>query len=624
MITSAVLDNVWDNWRPGLTRNVAAWADKNRRLTKHSSQYVGKWRTDRFFYQAGPMDAFSSKRVRLIVLKWGTQLGKTEIQLNCMGYAIDEAPGPVLGVYPSEKIVKKVSSTRIQPMINSCPVLRSKKHPAADKFKIEEMHFQDCILYCVSAQVPGDLASTPIQYFFGDELGKFPTFSGKEGDPVGLAMERQKAFPFTSKTVLVSSPTNPEGTISRYFNSCEERLMFFVPCPHCGTMQTLEFSQIRWDTKGLPSTDPASWRLAKKSAVYICPSCQETISDRQKNRILQQGEWLREDGSEPDPETESIGFHLSSLYSPLLTWGAIAAKFLEVKNDPPRFMVFVNGWFAEEWEDAAVEKKEPDDILASHITDRAPSVVPAGTWALTMGVDSQATGFYYVIRAWQRDRTSYLIDYGFLPSLEDVRQAVFERSYPIEDSDQRIGIWRAAIDTGGTRLDAGPSMTEQIYTWLRRIPSGLIYGIKGSSWKTGVRVQHKIIDKMPGTFGKPLRGGITLFLLDVAAFKEALHYRLSLAKNEPGAFLFHSQTGEDYANQLLSEYKRRDTRSGKEAWVKIKGRENHYLDCEIYAMACTDMQFLGGIDVLRQPGSIAGRQRRKKPAVKYRSSMFNG
>ena len=95
-------------------------------------------------------------------------------------------------------------------MINSCPVLRSKKHPSPDKFKIEEMHFQDCLVYLASAHTPGDFASMPIQYLFADELGKFPTFAGKEGDPVGLAMERQKAFPYTSKTVLVSSPTTPE------------------------------------------------------------------------------------------------------------------------------------------------------------------------------------------------------------------------------------------------------------------------------------------------------------------------------------------------------------------------------------------------------------------------------
>ncbi len=203
------------SWHPGLTRNVALWADKHRRLTKHASQYAGKWKTDRFPYQRGPMEAFSNNKTRLIVMKWGTQLGKTEILLNCTGWSIDESPGPVLVVYPNETTLKKISTTRIQPMINSCAPLVAKKHHSADKFKISEMHFTDCLLYLASAQTPADLASMPIQYLFCDEVGKFPTFSGKEGDPVKLATERQKAFPYTSKTVLVSSPRmDPSRSIS--------------------------------------------------------------------------------------------------------------------------------------------------------------------------------------------------------------------------------------------------------------------------------------------------------------------------------------------------------------------------------------------------------------------------
>jgi len=573
-------------------------------LTKHASQYAGKWRTDRFPYQKGVLDAFSSLKARLIVLKWATQTGKTELQLNCIGYAIDEQPGPILCVYPNEKIVKKVSTTRLQPMINSAEPLRAKKHPSPDKFKIEEMHFLDCLLYLASAQTPSDLASMPIQYLFCDEVGKFPVFSGKEGDPVGLAMERQKAFPYTSKTVLVSSPTTADGPISRYFQSCQEQLVFFIPCPHCKSCQTLEFSNIKWDASDLPSTDPRAWREAKKAATYFCGGCGAAISDQEKVAALQHGEWLREDGMPPDPEAESIGFELSSLYSPLITWGTVAAEFLEVKNDPPRLMVFKTGWLAEEWEDAAIEKKEPSEVLSQHLTDLAPRTVLEDAWCLTCGIDSQATGFFYVVRAWLRDRTSYLVDYGSLPSLQAVGQLVFERAYPIENSDKMMLVWRACIDTGGTRLEDGPSMTEMLYEWLRYHSRGIIFGIKGSSWKTGVRIQPKVLDKMPGTHGKPIPGGLTLFLIDTGEFKETLHYRLSIDKDAEGAFLFNTEAGGDYVAQLLSEYKRRDTKTGKTSWQPIKGRPNHYLDAEIYAMAATDAQFLGGLDLLHRPQAI--------------------
>ncbi len=611
--------------RSGALKNVALWADRHRHLTKHASQYAGKWKTARFPYQRGPMEAFSNKTTRLIVMKFSTQTGKTECLLNCIGWAIDESPGPVLVVYPNETTLKKVSTTRIQPMINSCAPLVAKKHPAADKFKISEMHFSDCLIYLSSAQTPADLASMPIQYLFCDEVGKFPQFSGKEGDPVKLAMERQKAFPYTSKTVLVSSPTTPGGAISRYYNNCEEKLQYFIPCPHCGEMRTAVFDNIKWDTGGLDSSNPLVWRDVSKTAQYFCGGCGAEITDNQKIKSLIKGRWLRADGAEPDPEATSIGFELSSLYSPLLKWGVIAAEFLEAKQDPPRLMVFVNGWLCQEWEDAAVKQKDPATVLEKNKTSHKRGSVPQGTLALVAGVDSQATGFYYVVRAWQRDRTSHLVDYGFLPSLMDVQQLVFSRVYPVSgDSGEKMGIWRAAIDTGGTRLDQGPSMTEQVYQWLRTIPGGAIYGIKGSSWNTGVRVKHTIIDKMPGKAGMPIPGGIVLFSLDTGAFKDALHYRLDIPADKPGAFLFHKETDDKFMMQLLSEYKTRDAKTKKESWVQVRGRENHYLDTEVYAMACTDTQFLGGLEALGKPVGLVGQPAPKRQRPRKKSNVVSG
>jgi phage terminase large subunit GpA-like protein len=583
---------------------VSLWADTHRRLTKHASQYSGKWKTDRFPYQRGPMEAFSNTKTRLIVMKWATQLGKTESLLNCIGWAIDESPGPVLVVYPNETTLKKISTTRIQPMINSCAPLAAKKHTAADKFKLAEMHFSDCLLYLSSAQTPADLASMPIQYLFCDEVGKFPVFSGKEGDPVKLAMERQKSFPYTSKTVLVSSPTTPDGAISRYYNACEEKLQFFIPCPHCGKFQTLIFEHIKWETGDYETSDPLAWREANKTAMYFCPECGTAISDNEKIKSLPAGKWLRANGTDPDPEAVSIGFELSSLYTPLLKWGQMAAEFLDAKQDIPRLMVYVNGWLCQEWEDAAVERKDPETVLEKNKIDLPPRTVPPDTVALTMGIDSQATGFYFVVRAWSRDRTSTLVDFGFLPSFHDIEQVIFENSYQVHGENHKMAVWRAAIDTGGTRIDSGPSMTEATYAWLRKNSRNIVWGVKGSSWKTGVRVKHTILDRMPGKSGKRIPGGLVLFMVDTNAFKEAIHYRLSIPAEEPGAYLFHSETSEPYMMQLLSEYKRRDARTGKESWEPIKGRENHFLDCEVYAMACADTQWQGGLEVLSRPQGV--------------------
>ena len=50
---------------------------------------------------------------------------------------------------------------------------------------------------------------------------------------------------------------------------------------------------------------------------------------------------------------ETIGFHLSSLYSPLgwLPWSATVAEFMEAKESPLRLKNWVNSVLGETWEE---------------------------------------------------------------------------------------------------------------------------------------------------------------------------------------------------------------------------------------------------------------------------------
>lgn len=63
------------------------------------------------------MDAFTKPGIHDITFVAGTQLGKTAAEQNMMGYAIDQAPGPMLIVYPTDKLAEFTSQNRIKPMI---------------------------------------------------------------------------------------------------------------------------------------------------------------------------------------------------------------------------------------------------------------------------------------------------------------------------------------------------------------------------------------------------------------------------------------------------------------------------------------------------------------------------
>ena len=83
-------------FRPPKMQTVSEWADENRMLVSESSSEPGPWRTDRAPYQREIMDAFTQPGIWKIVVMASAQVGKTELELNMMGRAIDLDPGPML------------------------------------------------------------------------------------------------------------------------------------------------------------------------------------------------------------------------------------------------------------------------------------------------------------------------------------------------------------------------------------------------------------------------------------------------------------------------------------------------------------------------------------------------
>ena len=105
---------------------VTQWAERHRRLSSESSAEPGPWRTSRTPYLREPMDAFTDPKVRRIVMVAASQVGKSELELNIIGYIIDEDPGSILFVHPTTIDAKEFSKLRIAPEIRDCPTLRRK------------------------------------------------------------------------------------------------------------------------------------------------------------------------------------------------------------------------------------------------------------------------------------------------------------------------------------------------------------------------------------------------------------------------------------------------------------------------------------------------------------------
>ncbi|MBB5224641.1 phage terminase large subunit GpA-like protein, partial [Amaricoccus macauensis] len=391
----------WGNGlRPDPDLTVSEWADRHRMLSGRASAEPGRYRTVRTPYMREIMDRLSpGDPTQRIVFMKAAQVGATEAGHNWIGFAIHQAPGPMLAVQPTVELAKRNSRQRIDPLIDESPELRERVKPARSRDAGNTMlskEFAGGILIMTGANSAVGLRSTPARYIFLDEVDAYPASADEEGDPVTLAEARSLTFAHRRKVLLVSTPTiRGLSRIEREYEASDQR-RFFVPCPHCGAMQWLKFDRLRWQ-KGRPET-----------AEYHCEGCETPIAEHHKTAMLERGEW-RATATAADPTT--VGYHLSALYSPIgwLSWERIVRAWDAAQGSDEAIKAFRNTILGETW----VETGEAPDW--QRLYDRrerwTSGTVPAGGLFLTAGADVQKDRIEVDVWAWGRGLESWLVDH---------------------------------------------------------------------------------------------------------------------------------------------------------------------------------------------------------------------
>ena len=539
--------------KPPEKLTVSEWADKYRILSELDSAAPGHWRTSKTPYLKAVMDAFNADFIHDITFCAGTQLGKTSAEQNMIGYAVAQDPGPMLVVYPSEKLAKFTSEKRLQPLIMLSPALREKFNERGSKDL--ELSFDTMYIALVGANSASDLSSRPARYVFFDEIDKFPKWTGAEAGPLELAAERPKTF-YNRKIVKVSTPTLKTGNIWQGWLNADIQYRYFVPCPHCGEMQVLEFGQIKWP-EGSDETE------ARAAASYECKYCHEIIDDRQKPAMLRAGEWRGE--RKRKGRAHKVAYHLNSIYSPWLTFGDVAAKFLASKDEPALLMNFVNSWLAEPWEDKSSRMKS--DVVMEKALPYERGRMPAAAQLVTCGIDVQLDHFYYSVRAWGAHMTSWLVDWGRAETWADL-ETVVERNYA--DMNGEIhNVNLACMDSGYN--------TDDVYSFCAQ-HMGVIVPTKGASRALKSRYTVSILDKQAAGFG------LRLYEMAPNQLKNFIASRMSIDPGAYGSWNVYEGIEREYADQICSEQRvEKKDRKGRVSivWEKISSHvANHLLDCE--------------------------------------------
>jgi phage terminase large subunit GpA-like protein len=612
--------------QPGAPLSVSQWADSRRVLTRWTSAESGPWRTERTPYLREIMDSFSSPEVEEIVVRSATQVGKTECILNMLGYVIDYDPAPSMVVLPRDEDAKNWAFKRVKPMIVASPSLEAHTTGKEDDLAGKLYTFDRMNLKFAGANSPADLGSDACRYVFCDELDKYPKFSGREADPVKLAIERTRTF-WNRKIVKVSTPTLSTGYITRDYESSDRR-RYYVPCPSCGELQPLFFSQ-KWS--GAMEEERQQGQLCWPDGVdpetikrdglayYQCGVCKARIEEHAKRGMIEQGIWvpfgatLHAGSLEPTPPAAKRGYHLSALYSPWVAWSEIAAEFLEAKAQPALLMAFVNSVLAEPWVERLQQTKAAD--LHRRCGLWAMGQVPQGAMLLTGGVDVQKDHFYYAIRGWGLGEESWLIRRGTVETFEELDVVLFLTDYPGQDAAHRVRL--ICIDSG--------YRTEEVYGWARRHLEH-VRPIKGyEHLASGLPMRNSLIDR--DARGQPIKGGMSLWSLDVDHYKTKLNRVIHTEPGDAGEWHLPAlQEDDPYFDHLTSEQKItvREKVTGRvhEEWTLVAdGRANHYLDCEVYNLAAADML---KVYLLRVGGEVQTYRPQKESSWVQRGGGFEG
>ena len=552
-----VLKNTHQTFKPPPDLKLSEWSDRYRKLSPESSAEAGQWNTSRAEYQREIMDTFNDPNIERIVVMTSSQVGKTEIILNAIGYYIDQDASPILVVQPTLQMGQAFSKDRLSAMIRDTEKLKDKVKDARSRDSGNTtMHkkFAGGHITIVGSNSASGLASRPIRILLMDEVDRYELSAGSEGSPIALAVARTKTF-WNRKIFMCSTPTvKGLSAIESAFEESDKRY-YYVPCPECEHKQVLKWKNVVWE-EDKPET-----------ATYACEECGSVIEESKKQWMLKHGEWRATNES-----SNTAGFHISELYSVWSTWSQMATNFLEAKKNPETLKTYLNTSLAVSWEEQG-DAVEYDTLLQRRLSyDK--TTVPEEVLVITAGIDTQKDRLECQLVGWGKNYEAWVLDYKIFwgdPNAINVWQELdnyLKKRYKTE-SNRVIPISCACLDSGGHH-------TNQVYQFTKPRQARRIFAIKGLS------TAGKPIVNRPTFVGK---NKAVLYGVGTDTAKEAIFARLS-TDPESTTLHFPNDVDEEYFKQLTAEKRVTKWLRGKKSlvWKQIRPR-NEALDTLVYNFA---------------------------------------
>jgi phage terminase large subunit GpA-like protein len=505
---------------------------------------------------------------RFVTLIASAQVGKTALgSIFALG-SITASHGSFMYSHPTSDNALRWSKMKLLPLMKSTAVVRE-QFPQRARDSLASILYKErkdglARLLITGANSPASLSQVTIANQVQDDLAKWEI--NNVGDPEMMADSRSRAIA-DAKIFKISTPlVTPGCRITGNFLAGSQE-MPHVPCPHCGTMQVLEWSNF----------DPSD----PDDAHFTCAACGAVIEEHHRPQMLAGFEWR---AANPAAAKEHRSFWIWSAYSYLQSWPQISREWSKARGDPAGEQTFSNDVLGKAYEtrgDGRPWEELRDRALKSHY---ARGEVPKGCLLLFLGVDCQLDRCEWVLLGCGQHYQRFIIDIGTIgkhisePDAQRHLDQLLDRMW-VNSVGRPMSITMAAIDANYA--------TDDVLGYAKRHPSSKLIAVRGVHGDAAPRIS-RIQRERNEKRGTLVKYSKRFFNIGVNVFKLALYK--DLAKDDatlPGYISFPRDLPDRFYQELVSETRVAHKRMGVVIWKweKPDRQANECLDCTIYASA---------------------------------------
>lgn len=541
--------------------NPSDWIEEN---TQFISGPLRGNKTKLFSFQRQPLDKIIDPKVRKIVLVSSAQLLKTTTLVNASYYLMANNPANMLHASVTGQMLKKFKTGNFEQGIKASGVLSSLVTNKNDKSSTNDQHQTEnrdgTMTYFASLGAPSQLRAVTAKYLFLDEISGAEETD--EGDPIALVSQRASTFS-DSLIMCASTPVHPNDPVMVEWDKSDQR-KFFVPCPHCNEAHELLWQNVKFDWVVVDNgrrkkADPNTARLE-------CPHCNGIINDVERNRAVANGFWK---ATRPEI-TDTLGYQISRLYSPLTTLRKIVQDFSDAHYNFD-LKTFYNTSLGLPYEDEM--NKEIDLTLLENQRDFSFNIknIPDDCLGLFCGIDVQLDRLECTtIGITDNEKKIYVLDHRSFHAIDNTKvespayqELIRFLKYDFKTlNGKSLRRFSAFIDAGDGKAT---NTVQRIAGQYTQHNDKILTSIKGNGQA------HAELFRSRKSSGKPL------LLLNVNEGKNTIAKLISQSVSDghgdfPTNLYFSGDLPEDFFIQLTSE--KRVFKGGSYVWEK-KSKSNN-------------------------------------------------